>query len=169
MLQQAMISLIQEQDFSSLRVQDITDRADLGRATFYLHYSDKEDLLSAIVDQSYQEIEARLGNARGAENLIGLRWGLEYATENPELFSVMLGHQRTVNKIRSLIIGRIMQELGPKPNDPDQARAAAHILAGSIIGVFNWWLHHQGELSLDELLGIFSKIIPEGVLQSINQ
>ncbi len=169
MLKKALIALIQEKDFGTLRVQDITDRADLGRATFYLHYSDKEDLLSAIVDQSYQEIAERLENAKGAENLIGLRWGLEYAAENPELFSVLIGHQRTANKIRSLIIDRIMLEFPHELDDDNLSRATAHILAGSIMGVFNWWLNHQNELSLDELLDLFSKIIPEGLLNLKNQ
>lgn len=169
MLKQALIALIQEKDFGTLRVQDITDRADLGRATFYLHYSDKEDLLSAIVDQSYQEMAERLENAKGAENLIGLRWGLEYAAENPELFSVLMGHQRTANKIRSLIIDRVMSELPIKIDNDNLARATAHILAGSIMGVFNWWLHHQNELTLDELLDLFGKIISEGFTNINNQ
>ncbi len=45
LLEQALLALLEEQDYESITVQQITDRANLGRATFYLHYRDKEQLL----------------------------------------------------------------------------------------------------------------------------
>lgn len=44
-LREALVSLIEEKGFDALTVQDITDRAELNRATFYLHYQDKQELL----------------------------------------------------------------------------------------------------------------------------
>ena len=44
-LRTALMQLIQEKGFDSISVEEITDKANLGRATFYLHYKDKEDLL----------------------------------------------------------------------------------------------------------------------------
>jgi AcrR family transcriptional regulator len=45
MLRNALMALIQEKGFDAISVQDITERARLNRATFYLHYRDKQDLL----------------------------------------------------------------------------------------------------------------------------
>ena len=45
MLRDALVSLIAEKGFDALTVQDIADRATLNRATFYLHYQDKHELL----------------------------------------------------------------------------------------------------------------------------
>ena len=123
LLQEALVSLVQEQEFSDLRVQDITDRADLGRATFYLHYSDKEDLLAAIVDQSYAEMAERFESKRGPDGFIGMKWALEYASENPQLFKVVMGHGRTVDKIRYLIIERITRDLFEADAPTDRQRA----------------------------------------------
>src|SRR5512140_985577 len=44
-LRSALLELIKEKGFDSISVEEITERANVGRATFYLHYKDKEDLL----------------------------------------------------------------------------------------------------------------------------
>ena len=43
LLGNALLELVQEKKFEQITIQDITDRADLNRATFYLHYGSKED------------------------------------------------------------------------------------------------------------------------------
>lgn len=53
-LQQAMIDLLKEKEFTDITVQDITDRAGLNRATFYKHFLDKYELLNAIVRERFQ-------------------------------------------------------------------------------------------------------------------
>ena len=45
LLRKALIELINEKGYDSLTIQDITDRANLGRTTFYLHYQSKAHLL----------------------------------------------------------------------------------------------------------------------------
>ena len=41
----ALIELIQERDYDDITVQQILDRAGVGRATFYAHYRNKDDAL----------------------------------------------------------------------------------------------------------------------------
>lgn len=43
-LQKALIELIGERDYDTLTIQEIVDRANIGRTTFYLHYNSKDDL-----------------------------------------------------------------------------------------------------------------------------
>src|SRR6185436_2880035 len=57
-LRTALIELTKEKDYDSISIEDITERANVGRATFYLHYKDKEDLLleefSAMTNEKVQ-------------------------------------------------------------------------------------------------------------------
>jgi AcrR family transcriptional regulator len=45
LLRDALLALITEKGYARVTVQDIIDRADVGRSTFYVHFRDKEDLL----------------------------------------------------------------------------------------------------------------------------
>jgi AcrR family transcriptional regulator len=45
LLHTALVELVQEKGFDAITIQDITERANLGRTTFYLHYLGKEELM----------------------------------------------------------------------------------------------------------------------------
>jgi AcrR family transcriptional regulator len=54
-LQQALMELLAHQSFQSITVQDITEKAELNRATFYAHFEDKYALMNYHVRQMFQE------------------------------------------------------------------------------------------------------------------
>jgi AcrR family transcriptional regulator len=54
LLQNAMVELLREKEFSQITVQDVTERAEVNRATFYDHFDDKYDLLNYYVREDFQ-------------------------------------------------------------------------------------------------------------------
>lgn len=60
MLHDALVALILERGYDTISIQDITDRAGLRRATFYLHYRDKEELMFEILREFYEALEHEL-------------------------------------------------------------------------------------------------------------
>ena len=60
LIQQAFHELLAEKGFQSITVQDLTERAEVNRATFYAHYADKYALLDESIRTSFrQEMEKR--------------------------------------------------------------------------------------------------------------
>lgn len=59
-LRKALVELVLDKGFQAVTVEEITERADIGRATFYAHYRDKEDLLVGIVRDLAQDRERLL-------------------------------------------------------------------------------------------------------------
>ncbi len=56
LLQDAFASLIQEKNFESITVRDITERATVNRATFYAHFADKFEILESKLTESFMTI-----------------------------------------------------------------------------------------------------------------
>src|SRR5437879_2567800 len=56
----ALVTLMQEKPFDSITVQEVLDRAGVGRSTFYAHYRDKEDLFMSDADEFFGAISVAL-------------------------------------------------------------------------------------------------------------
>jgi len=59
MLMGALASLLIKKEFEDISVQDIADEATLNRATFYLHYPDKNALLQAMTGVRFRDLIER--------------------------------------------------------------------------------------------------------------
>ena len=76
MLMEALGRLLNQKEFDDISVQEIADQATLNRATFYLHYPDKNALLLAMTAVRFRDLIARRGlsftNCDGALRAIAL-------------------------------------------------------------------------------------------------
>ena len=61
MLMEALLRLLIRKEFDDISIQEITDEATLNRATFYLHYADKNALLQAMTAARFRDLIARRG------------------------------------------------------------------------------------------------------------
>jgi len=55
LLQDAFRELLAEKGFHAISVQDVAERADVNRGTFYAHFTDKYALLETVVGESFRE------------------------------------------------------------------------------------------------------------------
>jgi len=61
MLMEGLARLLNRKDFDDISIQEIADEATLNRATFYLHYPDKNSLLQAMTATRFRDLIARRG------------------------------------------------------------------------------------------------------------
>jgi AcrR family transcriptional regulator len=85
MLMESLVRLLMKKEFDDISVQEIADEATLNRATFYLHYPDKNALLQAMTESRFRDLVERRGitftDCRGAVRAIAL--GVcDYLSEN---------------------------------------------------------------------------------------
>src|SRR6202046_5793532 len=61
MLMESLLRLLTRKEFDDISIQEIADEATLNRATFYLHYADKNALLHAMTAARFRGLIARRG------------------------------------------------------------------------------------------------------------
>src|ERR1700691_173638 len=89
MLMDSLAKLLIKRDFEDISIQEIADEATLNRATFYLHYADKNALLHAMTGVRFRDLMERREPLRSASATISLKapavlvsW-LEYHSKAP--------------------------------------------------------------------------------------
>jgi len=58
LLQKALIELTRERGYEAITIQDIADRANAGRTSFYLHYRSKDDLFMSCHESIVSEFQS---------------------------------------------------------------------------------------------------------------
>jgi AcrR family transcriptional regulator len=92
-LQRALLGLIAEKPYADITIEDITERADVARATFYAHYRDKPTLLHEASRELVEGLAAAAASVAARTALYDGRAVIatfEHAGAHPELYRLVL-------------------------------------------------------------------------------
>ena len=172
MLRDALIALIEERGYDPITVQDITDRADLARTTFYLHYKDKDELLFSSMQEIYDDLLSRIRPGVMDDDA---DW--RHVAEHADFYRTMLGeHGSTgfVVKLREFLAEVLRRQVlvpliraqGDDPRLP--LDFMAHYLAGAQVGMMAWWLENDMPHSPEEMAQMGQQMAVNGLLWALN-
>ncbi|WP_420627198.1 TetR/AcrR family transcriptional regulator [Candidatus Leptofilum sp.] len=150
LLGEALLELVQEKKWDQITIQDITDRADINRATFYLHYSSKEKLLAdsleGYFDELVKQIAAKTMNKPIWENPEADEMVFAHVAEHADLYRVLLGENgmgyvinRVIDYIAQFSELQLRAGLGNIELQLPIEIMARHV-AGSLFALVTWWL-----------------------------
>ncbi len=175
MLSYALFALIGERGYENITVQDITDRANVGRATFYLHYKDKEDLLSAslkdLVDGLVHYVELNTSTTSSPETYKSLSVRVfQHVAQHSALYHALLGETgppmlsiRMRRYLAVLIQNYVITPLMARGKaEVDAGLLAAHA-AGSLLALLVWWLDNNLVQSAEEMGTLFWRLMTPGI------
>ncbi|MGX1516362.1 TetR/AcrR family transcriptional regulator [Streptomyces collinus] len=162
-LRQALVELVLDKGFQAITVEEITERADIGRATFYAHYRDKEDLLVGIVRDLAQDRERLLPAVRQAhaQGFTGLpvKYIFEHAAQERGVYQVILrgeGDGRALREFTELIRSHAemafrdrAEQLGVEPRIP--LGIVARAWTGELISVLSWWVENDTGYTAEQI------------------
>jgi AcrR family transcriptional regulator len=172
----ALVMLIQEKPIDDVTVQEVLDRASVGRSTFYLHYSDKDDLflsqletflemmstaLSVRKEESHRvvpvaELFAHIGNQNKLYRALADSGRLN------DFFDLAQGYfargierrLRESKRPSSLRLAKLPQR---------ELAACASALAGSLLSLLRWWLDRGAKESPHAMDELFHQMVWNGV------
>ena len=159
MLREALVSLLVEHDWDTISVQDVCDRADVGRSTFYMHFADKEELVRAGFEDLRGMIRAGLASSPAPPEPFGFARGIiEHAGENRALFRALVGRrsgQVVLGLFRDMIVDLVREGLAATRAPGPGLEPAVHFLAGAFLSLLTWWLDAGGPIAPDDVERLF--------------
>jgi AcrR family transcriptional regulator len=173
MLSDALIQLILEKGYEGVTIQDITDRADLRRATFYLHYRDKEELLLSALAETFDALVQQIEPLMKADALGG-KMQLEtflvtfkHVEENHNLYRIILGGQGAApiaRRIRDYLAGHIQQGLTSLKPEDVPLEVLANYIAGAELALISWWLEQGRPYPAEHMAVMAQRLVLNGAL-----
>jgi AcrR family transcriptional regulator len=175
-----MLSLIEEKGFEAVSVQEIVDRANVGRATFYAHFDNKEDLLASGFDglrASLKECqrEALAAKSHAEERVFAFSHEVfAHANEYRDVFQAMVGKQSGAvvqQLLHKIVLDLIRDEVKAIASRTAASsipvEALARFMAGALLGLLMWWLNAKTRLSSEDVNRIFRRLAIPALKASI--
>lgn len=156
LLQDALIELTLEHGYDAVTIREITERADVGYATFFRHYSDKDALLAAVLQTMKDNLSALLtphGIFSNPEYCCTLLF--QYVRDNVELCRVLLSSTSITALLRPLQdmgLQDVLHDFGSAAvGSGIPAEIAANHLISSLIMMMRWWIDSDLPYSPEEM------------------
>lgn len=174
LLRESLLSLIVERGYEHLSITEITERADLRRATFYLHYGSVDELLLTTLREIFDELAREIEAKQPMQPFWidseppHMQAVFEYLAEHAALYHALLSGASGAmvqRSIREYLAGVKLQHLAgiPKNALPMPAEVLANYIAGTECGMIVWWLEMGMPYPPKEIARMLQRLILDGM------
>ena len=162
LLAKALIALTLEKGYEVVTIREITERADVGYATFFRHYQSKDALLRDVSDVVLADLKSLLpGSPKVDIEAVGVPL-FRYVQEQANIIRVLLqsrGTSSLMQHIIDLTSQDVLSENKPLEVSIVPAEIAAYHLINSSISLIQWWLEHDMPYTPERMGAIFLALI----------
>jgi AcrR family transcriptional regulator len=160
---QTTLQLVLERGYNAISIQDITDQADLGRGTFYIHFRDKQEVVWTAFQEMFQAMEQeahkQLDRRMPQVEYFGLLNIFRHAQSNCDLYRVMFGGQGSAiltARVQDFMAKAFLVDIRLAPEPPEinfniPEEIEAQILTGVISRLLFWWLETPNSYSPEQM------------------
>jgi AcrR family transcriptional regulator len=163
----AAVALVLEKGYAAVTIQDITDRADLGRGTFYIHFKDKDEAVWSAIEDGLRATEADAhrqfpGGLPPQPEYYAYLNIFRHAERNRSLYQVMLGGQGSAAmtaRVQVHFAAELQRDMSALPAGAFSESAVplelmAQAITGAVIQVVRWWLETPNRRSAEDMAGL---------------
>lgn len=171
LLREALNSLIHEKSYDSIVVDEILNRADVGRSTFYTHFRNKDELLVSGMEDMLRSVQpAGLpSSAKRYEKIIWFSLPIfEHIDRQRRTRKVRIGtrgraiiHEHLQKVLAELIADDVGKVYEVRRKTPDQMPPDLFVqyLASTFLLVLNWWVESRSSIPPKEVNDLFRSLI----------
>lgn len=153
-IHEALFSLMQEKRYNKITIQDIIDRANVGRSTFYSHYTNKDELLfnsiEHLLEMLNQYIMSYIEYGGDKPRLIPVVELFEHIEENSKLMKGLIKANSAdlfFEKVQTYWNNKIEEYLclnlpeGREPKVP--ITILTNHISSTLISLLKWWINNE--------------------------
>jgi AcrR family transcriptional regulator len=166
LLRNALLAAIVEKGYERVTVQDIIDRADVGRSTFYAHFRDKEDLLYSGLDELWTAFDPAAQDPNWSPTLKVF----EHFHESREVWQAMVGRRgaeafiRHLHRLLADLLRNHLRTRAPQGQTQVPLDAVVEFATSTLIGLgARWWLEQDTPLSPKEMDRLYRRLTEPGI------
>ena len=173
----AFTELLVEKPYDAILVQDILDRAGIGRTTFYAHYFDKEDLLDSIIEQILSMFTQQLAHATARQRVVPSLELFEHIYQSPNQHFRALMRSRAGEPLWEALQTVLCQAIEPalctlcaeKRSPSIPLSVVSQYLAGAFLTLLKWWVEASMPYPPEQMETIFQQLALPGVWSMIKE
>jgi AcrR family transcriptional regulator len=162
LLAKALIALTLEKGYDAVTIRDITERADIGYATFFRHYHHKDALLQDVSEVVLAELKNLLPTTPNADAVAIGTTLFQYVQEHSNIIRVLLSSRSSTSLVQYIIdisTQDVLNENTPLESSSVPIEVAAYHLVNSSIALIQWWLEHEIPYTPERMGLIFDELI----------
>ncbi len=181
LMHEALMALIVEKGYEAITVQDILDRADVGRSTFYAHFRDKDELLLSsfellrtLFEQQQQELLASRRTGKDPEVYFVLEL-FRHTGQHHKLYKAIAGRQSGEMILKylhrylyNMLIGPNTEIMKKRKAPPVPIEITTHYLVSALLSLMTWWLDNNMPYSPEKMDEIFRTLTAPTIEAAIN-
>ncbi len=169
-LQHALMSLIRKKRYEAISIKEICEAANVGRSTFYAHYTSKDHLKRSGLENLRKVLVHNQREALTAGAAANRRFGFslalfQHAGDHLHLYRALLGGQGAsvaLGQIREILVEVVRGELGAASD----VEVTTQYVVGGYMAVLTWWLDGGARLPPDRIDAISRRLAIQGVMPS---
>ncbi len=169
-LADALLSLMEEQDYSKITVKNICNKAGLSRQTFYNFFIDKDDIIRFCIHKYYSEMVAKLAEKTPVTLADITRQLMETLSSNQKLIRLIVLHGLDyLLELELVSVIRVFAErMSPTPiGEMDQYATA--FLSGAITHMVLYWFKVEKPVAQEQLSELLYCILTGNYFQIRNE
>ncbi|HVO69201.1 MAG TPA: TetR/AcrR family transcriptional regulator [Aggregatilineaceae bacterium] len=176
-------AVIVEKGYQRVDILDITERANVSKATFYKHFPNKEECVRELMQQGFDALIKQIMSVEGPTPVSpewvrsSLEQAFVWAEDNREFLLIMIGgaassqlnafgRRYAADIIEHTILAEFVRDGGPTHFPPT---LEAQIVTGMMIQLLGWWLENDTGYSAAEMADFVHVALLHGITQQDEQ
>jgi AcrR family transcriptional regulator len=175
-LHEALMRLMSERGYDAISIGDIADAANVGRSTFYAHFTGKDDLLREGMGYLRDLLQTKHASCASQldhpdERMLAFsQFMTAHLYEQRRLHRALMrsrAGQIVMDRVRDILLDLLRSEFESRKAKSGRqtvpSEIAARFVIGAYLSVVTWWLDHGARQSPEEINKAFRTLALTGL------